>query len=95
MNGHPSRVVAVIPAPDCSRRSGARVDTSAESAADRDQAKPSTDRARVRKLVHREDALHRVFPLASCWAGGAFLGEISHRSACSWNRPQVLIVSDL
>ena len=25
MDGHPSRVLAVIPAPDCSRRSGARV----------------------------------------------------------------------
>ena len=65
MNGHPSRVLAVIPAPDRSRRSEAGVNTSAECAADRDQAKPRTDRTGVGKLVHRENALHRVCPLAS------------------------------
>jgi hypothetical protein len=83
VNGHPSRVLAVMPAPDCSRRSGAGVNTSAECAADRDQAKPRTDRTRLRKLVHRENALHRVSPLASCWTGGAFLAArtLGHAAA--------------
>ena len=35
------------------------------TATHRDQAKPSTNGTRVRKLVHRENALHRVCPLAS------------------------------
>ena len=83
MDGRPSRVLAVIPAPDCSRRSGSGVNTSAECAADRDQPKPSTDRTSVRKLVHRENALHRVCPLASRWTRGAFLASriLGHAAA--------------
>ena len=83
MNGHPSRVLAVIPTPDHSRRSGPRVNTSAERAPDGDQAKPSTGRTRFRKLVHRENALHRVCRLAPGWTRRTFLAarSLGHAAA--------------
>ena len=80
MNGHPSRVGG---GGDYSRRSKAGVNTSAECAPDGYKAKPRTDRTRFGKLVHRENALHRVCPLASRWTRGAFLagGPVGHAAA--------------